>query len=297
MSAIGYHTKRAATARAYTKASLLGIASTTVLVALSCGAAAQAQDAGPSAEVEAVVVTGSRIRSPDATSVSPISTVTSKQIAQRGVVRVEDLINTLPQAFADQGSGNRGGTVGASGTATINLRNLGNQRTLVLIDGKRLMQGDPARSAAQAADINNIPAALIQQIDVVTGGASAVYGSDALAGVVNFMLKRDFEGVQLDVQGGLYMHNNGTARSSRPPSRRARRRRSAANSTAVSRATRSPPARTSPTVAATSPASSATRKSPASAPRIATSRRATSRLPRPVMPARCPARPIRSSSS
>jgi iron complex outermembrane receptor protein len=209
MSAIGYQPKHAASARAFhTKASLLGLASTAVLVALSCGGAVHAQDSSASAEVEAVVVTGSRIKSPDATSVSPVSTVTSKQIAQRGVVRIEDLINTLPQAFADQGSGNRGGTVGASGTATINLRNLGNQRTLVLIDGKRLMQGDPARSAAQAADINNIPAALIQQIDVVTGGASAVYGSDALAGVVNFMLKRDFEGVQLDVQGGLYMHNN-----------------------------------------------------------------------------------------
>jgi outer membrane receptor protein involved in Fe transport len=209
MSAIGYRPGRAASARAFhSKASLLGITSSAVLIALSCGAHAHAQDSAASAEVEAVVVTGSRIKSPDATSVSPISTVTSKQIAQRGVVRVEDLINTLPQAFADQGSGNRGGTVGASGTATINLRNLGNQRTLVLIDGKRLMQGDPARSAAQAADINNIPAALIQQIDVVTGGASAVYGSDALAGVVNFMLKRDFEGVQLDVQGGLYMHNN-----------------------------------------------------------------------------------------
>jgi outer membrane receptor protein involved in Fe transport len=194
----------------HSKASLLGIASTAALIAACCGGSAFAQTAD-GAEVEAIVVTGSRIKSPDATSVSPVSTVTAKEITQRGVVRVEDLINTLPQAFADQGSGNRGGTVGASGTATINLRNLGNQRTLVLIDGKRLMQGDPARSAAQAADINNIPAALIQQIDVVTGGASAVYGSDALAGVVNFMLKRDFEGVQLDVQGGLYMHDNHSA--------------------------------------------------------------------------------------
>ncbi|UAL08671.1 TonB-dependent receptor domain-containing protein [Caulobacter segnis] len=190
-----------------TKASWLGIASTAVLAALACGGVASAQDASGD-QVEAIVVTGSRIKSPDATSVSPVSTVGDKEISRRGVVRVEDLINTLPQAFADQGSGNRGGTVGASGTATINLRNLGNQRTLVLIDGRRLMQGDPARSAAQAADINNIPAALIQRIDVVTGGASAVYGSDALAGVVNFMLKRDFEGVQLDVQGGLYMHEN-----------------------------------------------------------------------------------------
>jgi len=192
------------------KASWLGIASTAVLAALACGGVASAQEA-PADQIEAIVVTGSRLKSPDATSVSPVSTVGDKEIARRGVVRVEDLINTLPQAFADQGSGNRGGTVGASGTATINLRNLGNQRTLVLIDGRRLMQGDPARSAAQAADINNIPAALIQRIDVVTGGASAVYGSDALAGVVNFMLKRDFEGVQLDVQGGVYMHDNHSA--------------------------------------------------------------------------------------
>lgn len=194
-------------ARPRSKASWLGIASTAVLAALACGGAAYAQETSGD-QVEAIVVTGSRIKSPDATSVSPVSTVGDKEISRRGVVRVEDLINTLPQAFADQGSGNRGGTVGASGTATINLRNLGNQRTLVLIDGRRLMQGDPARSAAQAADINNIPAALIQRIDVVTGGASAVYGSDALAGVVNFMLKRDFAGVQLDVQGGLYMHEN-----------------------------------------------------------------------------------------
>ncbi|CAN5483469.1 TonB-dependent receptor [soil metagenome] len=207
LSAMGFEPDPVVRAR-FRRCALLAITSTAVLAALSCGGQALAQEASPNTEVEAVVVTGSRIKSHDATSVSPISTVTGKQIAQRGVVRVEDLINTLPQAFADQSSGNRGGTVGASGTATINLRNLGNQRTLVLIDGKRLMQGDPARSAAQAADINNIPAALIQQIDVVTGGASAVYGSDALAGVVNFMLKRDFEGVQLDVQGGLYMHNN-----------------------------------------------------------------------------------------
>ena len=196
--------------RRRSRASWLGIASTVVLATLACGGAANAQEA-PADQVEAIVVTGSRIKSPDATSVSPVSTVGDKEIARRGVVRVEDLINTLPQAFADQGSGNRGGTVGTSGTATINLRNLGNQRTLVLIDGRRLMQGDPARSAAQAADINNIPAALIRRIDVVTGGASAVYGSDALAGVVNFMLKRHFEGVQLDVQGGLYMHENRNA--------------------------------------------------------------------------------------
>lgn len=162
--------------------------------------------AGPDA---GIVVTGSRIRVPNATSVSPITTVGAADLAQRGVTRLEDMLNTLPQVYADQGGGNRGGTVGASGTATINLRNLGNQRTLVLINGRRLMQGDPARSAAQAADINNVPAALVERIDVVTGGASAVYGSDALAGVVNFVLKKNFQGLQLDASNGLYQHDNG----------------------------------------------------------------------------------------
>jgi len=184
--------------------------STTILLACWAGPAL-AQTAPAPDDAPDVVVTGSRLASPDATSISPINVIGGAEIAQRGVVRVEDLINTLPQAYADQGGSNRGGSVGASGTATVNLRNLGNQRTLVLIDGRRLMQGDPDRASAQAPDINNIPAALVQRVEVVTGGASAVYGSDALAGVVNFILKRDFNGVQLDAQAGLYSHNNGNA--------------------------------------------------------------------------------------
>ncbi|TWB21867.1 TonB-dependent receptor-like protein [Nitrospirillum amazonense] len=185
---------------------------TATIVAITAGPLAVGQAAAQTASSDTalteIIVTGSRIRSPDATSVSPISTVSGEELQQRGVTRVEDLINTLPQAYADQGAGNRGGTVGASGTATINLRNLGNQRTLVLIDGRRLMQGDPDRTSAQAPDINNVPAALIERIDVVTGGASAVYGSDALAGVVNFVLKKDFDGVQVDTTNGFYSHTN-----------------------------------------------------------------------------------------
>jgi len=177
-----------------------------------CGPAAWAQSAAPSNDAQSVVVTGSRIRSLDASSISPVSSVGALEFQQRGTLRVEDLINTLPQAFADQsGGGNRGGTVGASGTATVNLRNLGNQRTLVLIDGRRLMQGDPARSTAQAPDINNIPPTLIERVDIVTGGASAVYGSDALAGVVNFIMKRNFDGVRVDALGSAFQHNNGNA--------------------------------------------------------------------------------------
>ncbi|WP_206667922.1 TonB-dependent receptor plug domain-containing protein [Sphingomonas glacialis] len=202
------------TGASLTTAWLLALAAGSIQPALAQQAPTLPQDAPTDANGEApstggdIVVTGSRIRSPNATSVSAITTVSGQEILNRGATRIEDLINTLPQAYADQGGGNRGGTVGASGTATINLRNLGNQRTLVLIDGRRLMQGDPARSAAQAADINNVPAALVDRIDVVTGGASAVYGSDAIAGVVNFVLKKNFDGFQADAQAGLFTHDN-----------------------------------------------------------------------------------------
>ena len=217
-------TRQAMCASAFRAAATWRVSSLAAAVAaLSCGPAALAQTAAAPApaasaasatsaasDTQSVVVTGTRIRSLDATSISPVTSVGALQFEQRGVLRVEDLLNTLPQAFADQsGGGNRGGTVGASGTATVNLRNLGNQRTLVLIDGRRLMQGDPARSTAQAPDINNIPPSLIERVDIVTGGASAVYGSDALAGVVNFIMKRNFEGVRIDAQGSAFQHNNG----------------------------------------------------------------------------------------
>jgi len=205
-----------AVARLATSALALAAAQTWIAPALAQAVPDPATSAAPDAAASDqptsdVVVTGSRIRSPDATSVSPVSTISGEEVQQRGATRIEDLINTLPQAYADQGGNNRGGTVGASGTATINLRNLGNQRTLVLIDGRRLMQGDPDRVAAQAADINNVPAALVERIDIVTGGASAVYGSDALAGVVNFVLKKNFNGVQIDGTAGLFSHNNDNA--------------------------------------------------------------------------------------
>jgi outer membrane receptor protein involved in Fe transport len=190
-------------------ASVLAIATAQLWIAPVFAQAAS--DPSSDTQAPAIIVTGSRIQSPDATSISPVSTISGDELQQRGATRIEDLINTLPQAYADQGAGNRGGTVGASGTATINLRNLGNQRTLVLVDGRRLMQGDPDRVAAQAPDINNVPAALVERIDVVTGGASAVYGSDALAGVVNFILKKNFDGVQVDSTGGLFSHTNGNA--------------------------------------------------------------------------------------
>jgi len=169
-------------------------------------APAYAQDQEQDADdLGTVVVTGSRIRQPNLTSISPVVAVSSDEVRLQGVTRVEDLINNLPQAFADFG-GNVSN--GATGGATVNLRGLGAQRTLVLVNGRRLMPGDPTQSGNAAPDLNQIPAALIERIDVLTGGASAVYGADAVAGVVNFVMQDNFEGIRLDGQYSIYQHDN-----------------------------------------------------------------------------------------
>ncbi len=165
-------------------------------------AAAAAEEQETPLDLGSVHVTGSRIKQANLTSSSPVTVVSDTEISYQGTVRVEDLINSLPQAFADQG-GNLSN--GATGTATVNLRNMGSERTLVLINGKRMNSGDPRELAP---DLNTIPAALIERVEIVTGGASAVYGSDAVAGVVNFIMKQDFEGIEIDYQHGFYMHEN-----------------------------------------------------------------------------------------
>ncbi|HWA61767.1 MAG TPA: TonB-dependent receptor [Caulobacteraceae bacterium] len=174
-------------------------------VALAAATSAFAADAAATNEntVGELVVTGSRIPQPNLTSVSPVTAVNNQEIKLQGTTKVEDLINNLPQAFSDQG-----GTIsnGGVGTATVNLRNLGPSRTLVLIDGRRVVPGDPAYPYA---DLNFIPASLVDRVEVDTGGASAVYGSDAVAGVVNFIMKRNFEGVQIDSNFTFNSHHNG----------------------------------------------------------------------------------------
>jgi iron complex outermembrane receptor protein len=172
-----------------------------------CGAAllaTQAYAADTSTEVTEIVVTGSRIPTPNLSSVSPVTAIGAADIKAQGVTRVEDMINSLPQAFSAQG-----GSIsnGSNGTATVNLRNLGSSRTLVLIDGRRLGPGNPSQSAAAVADLNFIPSSLVERVDVLTGGASAVYGADAVAGVVNFIMKKDFEGVRVDAQWSTYQHS------------------------------------------------------------------------------------------
>ena len=150
-----------------------------------------------------IVVTGSRIVRPEVESVSPVTTIGAAAIDETGTTRVEDIINDLPQTVAGQTAFVSNG---ASGTATVNLRGLGTLRTLVLVDGRRLPSGDPF---ATAPDLNQIPAQLIERVEVVTGGASSVYGADAVAGVVNFIMDRDYEGFNLTGQVSFYNASNG----------------------------------------------------------------------------------------
>ncbi len=157
------------------------------------------------ADTGAIVITGSRIPQPNLTSVSPVTVVNSQEVRLSGATRAEDIINTLPQAVAAQ-SGNISN--GSTGVATINLRNLGPQRTLVLINGRRLVPGDPGPNGSSAADINAVPATLIQRVDVLTGGASSVYGADAVSGVVNFIMDTNFQGIRLDGQYSFFQHDN-----------------------------------------------------------------------------------------
>jgi iron complex outermembrane recepter protein len=159
--------------------------------------------AAAAAPVEEVVVTGSRLQTPNETSISPITTVSAVDIQQTGLTRVEDVLNNLPMVFAGMNSTTSNG---ADGTASVDLRGLGNKRTLVLVDGLRL--GPGAGDGRNYSDINQIPAALIERVDVLTGGASAVYGADAVAGVVNFVLNTHFEGVRIDAGYHFNQHDN-----------------------------------------------------------------------------------------
>lgn len=147
---------------------------------------------------EAIVVTGTRIRRPNLTSNSPLTSVDAAEIRYQGAVGVENVLNRLPQVTPDS---NENGSNGSDGTARVNLRNLGSTRNLVLVNGQRLLP-------VQANDLNFLPSFLVQRVDVVTGGASAVYGSDAISGVVNFILRDNLNGIRADVQYGLAVHEN-----------------------------------------------------------------------------------------
>lgn len=166
---------------------------------LACAQDASAPAAAPAdadaTTLDRIQVTGSRISIPGLTTNSPVMTVDREEINRNQPVTAEDFLKILPGATPAIGPGVNNG---ANGGATINLRGLGDNRTLVLMDGRRVVPFN----LFGVVDTNVIPLALIDSVDLVTGGASAVYGADAVSGVVNFVLKRNFEGVEVNTSYG-----------------------------------------------------------------------------------------------
>ena len=157
------------------------------------------EDRNPAPVAEPIVVTGSRIVRRDFTAESPITTIDQDFIQDSGPATIEQSLNALPQFQATQGSQTSAITGGSGGRANANLRGLGAERTLVLFDGRRLQPSD----TSGAVDLNTISSALISTVEVITGGASAVYGSDAIAGVVNFKFNNRFRGFELEGSAGI----------------------------------------------------------------------------------------------
>jgi len=155
--------------------------------------------------VDEIVVTGSRLVRNDLTAASPVTVVGAEDIRASGSVTIENVLNQFPQL-----AGGRTSSVnlnGGAGVLTANLRSLGSKRTLVMVNGRRFIPAD----SEGAVDLAAIPDALVQRVDIMSGGASAVYGSDAIAGAVNFILKRDFQGLEIAYSHGRTSEDDGAS--------------------------------------------------------------------------------------
>jgi len=191
-----------------------------VTASLSLVGTAHAQDAAPATtaepapaasadRLEEVVVAGTRIKRRDLEANSPVITVSDQAFKETGAIGIETVLNQLPQFVPGQNQFTTGdifpSATNTPGISTVNLRGLGANRTLVLIDGRR---GQPANSTL-VIDTNSIPSAAIESVEVISGGASAVYGADAMGGVVNFKLKNNFEGAAIEMRSGLTEEGDG----------------------------------------------------------------------------------------
>lgn len=194
----------------------LATAISTVLM-VAAAATAQAQDARQPTEessdikrLDAVTVTGSRIPRVDYLSASPVGTLTAEDIRATGAVTLGDVINALPQMSTTYSLGNSTRFIGTAGLNLLDLRGLGVDRTLVLVNGRRHVA---SAAGSSAVDINTIPAALVERVEILTGGSSAIYGADAVSGVVNFILKKSFDGTVVNAQIGHAEEGNFNERS------------------------------------------------------------------------------------
>lgn len=165
---------------------------------------AAAQDVQPEPEATEVIVTGSRIRqTPGFDTPNPVVSIGSETLQASGTTNLTDFLTGYPALQGSSTSGDNSGDragIGFTGLNLLDLRNLGTQRTLVLVDGRRHVAGVPGSAAI---DINTIPNDLVERIEVLTGGASAIYGADGVTGVVNFILKKDFDGITARAQAGI----------------------------------------------------------------------------------------------
>ena len=169
------------------------------LFAAEVAAAAAPTDAAAPAD-EAIVVTGSRLNNPNLQSTVPIVSLSASEVFAQGTISVGDTLNQLPQFRSTFSQANSGNFIGTAGINALDLRGQGTARTLVLVDGRRLITATPG---INRPDVNLVPNELLEGIDVLTGGASSIYGSDAVAGVVNFKLLQNFDGIKLRAQGGV----------------------------------------------------------------------------------------------
>ena len=180
---------------------------TTMILMPFAGTPAFAQDAAAETPADTqvqseqtIVVTGSRIARLELESVSPVAVIGSVDLERDAAANIQDTLLELPQIVAGLSRSNSNFLTNGNGVATIDMRNLGPSRTLTLVNGRRFIAGTAGTSAV---DVNNIPTEFVQSVQIVTGGASAVYGSDAISGVVNFVLKDSFDGIQVRAQTNI----------------------------------------------------------------------------------------------
>lgn len=173
-----------------------------IALAMPFATTALAQDAESDSDGDIVIVTGTRIQNPNLTAASPVNTIGQEELARKFTPNIERVFRDLPITIPGDGENVNNGTAGA---ATVDLRGLGPNRSLVLIDGKRLVPYNQNGTV----DVNTIPLNMIQRVDIITGGASAVYGSDAMSGAINFITRQDFEGAELGASYSLAEQGDG----------------------------------------------------------------------------------------
>lgn len=194
---------------------LMGSTAIGFVVALSVlSTGAEAAEAASGDTIEQVVVTGSRIKRSDAATSTPLQTLDAQVLSDRGVVQVGDILNTAPEIVASMPVAAGDGSASGDGRQYPNLFGMGTGRTLTLVNGRRYVASQSGMDG-DAVDTNMLPVGLIERVDIVPAGGAATYGSDAIAGVINYVLKNNYEGIELDAQGGLSTRGDYPKRSLR----------------------------------------------------------------------------------